>query len=74
MFHSFIDRFNHEIEEECERLSNDMIVGSCKSYDDYRYSVGVIQGLTIAKRVFSDLQQKLEEDEDVRRKETYYGS
>jgi hypothetical protein len=74
MFHSFVDRFNKELEEECERISDDMINGSCKSYDAYRYSVGVIQGLAVAKRVFSDLQQKLEEDEDVRRKETYYGS
>lgn len=36
-------------------LSNDVLDGSCRSYEEYRYKTGVIHGLARAERELLDL-------------------
>ena len=67
MFKSFAEFFDKELTNESNRITEDIITGSCQNHNDYRYMVGVLQGIAVAKRVFDDLQHKLENDEDGRR-------
>tara|TARA_B100001093_G_C26858467_1_gene1028641 strand:+ start:7115 stop:7324 length:210 start_codon:yes stop_codon:yes gene_type:complete len=67
VFHSFAEHFLKYLEEE-ENLKKDVVItGSCKNIEDYRYSVGYMDGITAAKRGFKDLLDKLDKDEDERR-------
>ena len=67
VFHSFAQHFLKYLKEE-EDIKKDIITtGSCKNMEDYRYSVGYMDGIAAAKRGFEDLLDKLDKDEDDRR-------
>ena len=41
---------------------DDLASGSADSYDDYRYKVGVVEGIRIAQREFLDITERIERD------------
>lgn len=44
---------------------SDLILDNgCKTFDEYRFHVGVIQGLALAERELLDLDSKMRDDED----------
>jgi len=70
MFKSFEEYFYNRLQDEHDRISDQLINGSCKSFDDYRYKVGVLDGIAISQRVFEDLQDKMEKSQDERARGT----
>jgi len=53
----FRDRVNSEIEKKSEDVSS----GCASDYSDYRYRIGVIEGLIIAKREFLEILKNYED-------------
>lgn len=56
-----LDVLQHELEEVLEAHRDFVATGHAKDYAEYRYSTGVITGLTSALQRVKDLQ-KYEED------------
>ena len=44
--------------------ADDISTGSAQDYADYRYRVGVIEGLALAEREFLDIMERIERTED----------
>lgn len=53
-----------KIEERCKDIQVSLGDGSAKTYDQYQYSVGNIQGLLTVKYIIQDLAKRMENDED----------
>lgn len=46
------------------RISDDLSVGVCKSFDEYKHLCGQIHGLALAERHMMDLLDHLQQEED----------
>tara|TARA_Y100001949_G_C15734874_1_gene221067 strand:+ start:298 stop:444 length:147 start_codon:yes stop_codon:yes gene_type:complete len=44
--------------------ADDISTGSAQDYADYRYRVGVIEGLALAEREFLDIMERIERTEE----------
>jgi len=63
-----IDRFTiavqRKLREDMDAYANKIASGSCKTFEEYKFACGVIQGLTFAKGHLLDLAKLVEEDAD----------
>lgn len=50
--------------EEVDTHSAAILGGTLKSFDEYRYQTGVLQGLALALAHVKDLARKIHDDED----------
>ena len=62
----FIDTyyFNNQIEKEIEEVKLNLASGACTSYVDYRYIVGIVEGLEKSKAILKDIANKYKQTED----------
>ena len=60
-----IDSFyiEKELDTALENVKNNLASGSCSSYDDYRYLVGVHDGISTLIGIVDDLKHKYLKDE-----------
>ena len=56
----FIDTYflNQQIEQELETIKLNLTSGVCSSYDEYRYLIGVIEGMEKSKTILKDIANK----------------
>tara|TARA_R100001143_G_C3287165_1_gene99464 strand:+ start:52 stop:273 length:222 start_codon:yes stop_codon:yes gene_type:complete len=52
-----------ELANELENIKNSLASGSCTSYDEYRYLVGVLDGITKLTGMIQDLEKKYLKDD-----------
>ena len=52
-----------ELSSELENIKNSLASGSCTSYDEYRYLVGVLDGITKLTGMIQDLEKKYLKDD-----------
>ena len=52
---SFEELIRKKIREHMNAYADDLATGGAKDYADYRFQVGVVQGLAIAEREILDL-------------------
>lgn len=53
-----------KLEEERTRLTEGLADGSAKSYEEYKYTHGVIRGLLMGEAIIQDLANRMENGED----------
>jgi len=62
-----IDQFAKAVQKGLRKDMNDLAdalaSGRCKSFDEYRYTCGVLRGLYTAEEYLMDLAKKVEEAE-----------
>jgi hypothetical protein len=63
IYHSFVEFFKQSLRAELNRIADNLADGNCKTFDDYRYQVGVVHGITYAEQVFEELVKQLQEKE-----------
>ncbi len=56
-----MELFKQRLTEQLNNKSDDVASGCAKDYADYRYRIGVIQGLSIAEIEFSEILKNYEE-------------
>ena len=56
----FIDTYflDQQIEKELETIKLNLASGVCSSYDEYRYLIGVIEGMEKSKNILKDIANK----------------
>ena len=56
----FIDTYflDQQIEKELETIKLNLASGVCSSYDEYRYLIGVIEGMEKSKTILKDISNK----------------
>jgi hypothetical protein len=59
-----LDAVRKEIDDEIERLRDDLCYGSVKDYAEYRYLCGVVNGLLRAASYVSTLNKQWEESDE----------
>lgn len=64
MIDRFADAVRRKLREDLNAYTDSMATGSCKTFDEYKYVCGVIQGLAFAERHLLDLAKIVEEDPD----------
>tara|TARA_R100000781_G_C4020667_1_gene107004 strand:+ start:333 stop:539 length:207 start_codon:yes stop_codon:yes gene_type:complete len=62
----FVDTyfFETQIEEEINTVKLNLASGACTSYDDYKYVVGIVEGLEKAKAILKNIANKYQEKEE----------
>jgi|TARA_R100000687_G_C6358124_1_gene122119 hypothetical protein len=62
----FIDTyyFNNRIEKELEEVKLNLASGSCTSYDEYKYIVGIIEGMEKSKNILQDIVNQFDENDE----------
>jgi hypothetical protein len=53
-----------QIEEERQRIVEDIGDGKAKDYAQYQFSAGVVRGLLTAQRLVIDLSKRMEEHDE----------
>jgi len=61
MANDVLTYLENKIRQEVQIATDDVGMGSSKSYDEYRYYCGVIRGLLIAANYVSETKDRLEE-------------
>jgi len=61
MDHEVLTYLQNKIQQEIQITSENLGMGSSKSYDDYRYYCGIIRGLLIANNFVGEIKDRLEE-------------
>jgi len=56
--------FVKQIDENVKQLEEDLGASSAKTFEEYRYTCGVITGLLTARRFISDLTRSMEESDE----------
>ena len=51
-----------KIREQMNNKADDLATGSASDFSDYRFRVGVIEGLAIAEREFLDIIERVEKE------------
>jgi hypothetical protein len=59
---TLVELFKQRLTEQLDNKVDDVSSGCASDYADYRYRIGVIEGLTIAEREFSEILRNYEED------------
>ena len=60
---SWSELFREKIREQMNNKADDLATGSASDFPDYRFRVGVIEGLAIAEREFLDIIERVEKEE-----------
>ena len=60
---SWSEVYRKKLRELLNDKTDDLAVGSARDFPDYRYRVGVIEGLALAEREFLDIIEKIEREE-----------
>ena len=62
----FIDTyyFTNQIEKELEEVKLNLASGTCISYDEYKYMVGIIEGMEKAKIILQDIANQFSNSEE----------
>ena len=62
----FIDTyyFTNQIEKELEEVKLNLASGTCISYDEYKYMVGIIEGMEKAKTILQDIANQFDNSEE----------
>tara|TARA_R100000963_G_C4584543_1_gene64151 strand:+ start:448 stop:663 length:216 start_codon:yes stop_codon:yes gene_type:complete len=62
----FIDTyyFTNQIEKELEEVKLNLASGSCTSYDEYKYMVGVVEGMEKTKTILQDISNQFDNSEE----------
>ncbi|MFZ9498073.1 MAG: hypothetical protein ACO265_07645 [Polynucleobacter sp.] len=53
-----------EINKQIKYLEEQLSQGSIKSFDEYKFVCGQIQGLMVARRINEDLANRMKDDND----------
>ena len=53
-----------EIDKQIKYLEGQLSQGSMKSFDEYKFVCGQIQGLMVARRINEDLANRMKDDND----------
>jgi len=67
MIQSLQEAYNKELREGRQALTDALVNGDVSSYDEYRFTVGQILGLTMAEVYFNDMIAKMRNDEEDKR-------
>jgi hypothetical protein len=62
---SFEDLIRKRIRDHMNNYADDLATGGAKDYSDYRFQVGVIQGLAMAEREILDLVETARKAEGI---------
>lgn len=62
---SFEDLIRKRIRDHMNNYADDLATGGAKDYPDYRFQVGVIQGLAMAEREILDLVETARKAEGI---------
>jgi len=54
----------NELQKDIEARAQTIAAGNCQSYEEYKYTVGVIRGLTFAVELLKDREQKLKDSDE----------
>lgn len=62
----FIDTyyFHNRIEKELEEVKLNLASGSCVSYDEYKYIIGIIEGMEKSKNILQDIVNQFDEKDE----------
>jgi hypothetical protein len=62
----FIDTyyFTNQIEKELEEVKLNLASGTCTSYDEYKYMVGIVEGMEKAKLILQDISNQFDNSEE----------
>jgi len=62
----FIDTyyFTNQIEKELEEVKLNLASGTCTSYDEYKYMVGIIEGMEKTKLILQDISNQFDNSEE----------
>jgi hypothetical protein len=62
----FIDTyyFTNQIEKELDEVKLNLASGSCTSYDDYKYMVGIIKGMEKSLAVLQDISNQFSDPDE----------
>ena len=61
---SWSEAYRKAIRELMNDRTDDVAMGSASDFADYKYRVGVIEGLALAEREFLDIMEKIERSEN----------
>jgi hypothetical protein len=53
-----------QIEERRKQIIEGLGDGSAKSFDEYRYTAGMVRGLLTAQSLIADLAKRMEKDDE----------
>ena len=59
----FYEALDLELKKQIRYLEDQLSQGSMKSFEEYKFVCGQIQGLMVAKRINSDLAQRIKQNE-----------
>ena len=61
----FIDTyyFSNQIEKELEEIKLNLASGTCTSYDEYKYMVGIIEGMEKSKTILQEIANQFSNDD-----------
>ena len=62
----FIDTyyFTNQIEKELEEVKLNLASVTCTSYDEYKYMVGIIEGMEKTKLILQDISNQFDNSEE----------
>ena len=61
---NFSEAVSLEINKQIRYAEEQLAQGSMKSFEDYKFVCGQIQGLLIARRINEDLANRIKDDDD----------
>ena len=61
---SWSEAYRKAIRDAMNDKTDDIATGSAQDFPDYRYRVGVIEGLALAEREFLDIMERIERSDD----------
>jgi hypothetical protein len=53
-----------KITEQEDSIVNDLQLGRCKDFSDYKYSAGILRGCHLVKGILLEVREKMEKDEE----------
>lgn len=61
---AWLELLKKQIRKELNQYADDISMGQCNSFDEYKRLCGVIQGLALAERILLDLAEKKEKADE----------
>lgn len=62
MAKSWSELFKEKLRENMNNKADDLATGCASDFADYKYHVGVIEGLALAEREFLDIIERIEKN------------